>query len=121
MTVEQLKKVSIIVCNNCGQPLIFTFAFAYAEYFCMNEFTWGGMFGTGHKVEATPRLLATKKLYNRRWGQIKKHLVMTRFYRKDCIKCDSGARVSHDLHLTDDEKAKAAWALNKLKEYAGVV
>lgn len=109
----------ITICNNCGQPLIWTFAFAYAEYFCMNEFSWSEMLGAGHSVDATPELLKTQKLYNKRWGQIRKHLVQSRFYRKDCSKCEAGE--THNLHLTDTEKKKAEWAINKLKEYAGVV
>lgn len=108
----------IMVCNDCGQPLIWTFAFPYAEYFCMNEYEAGGMFGTGHRVEATPELIATKKLYNRRWGQVKRYLVKGAFYRQDCDKCSHDE--PHIKHLTNEEKIKAEWADNKLKEYAGI-
>lgn len=109
----------IMVCNSCEQPLIWTFAFPYAEWFCMNEYNWGGMLGFGHRVEATPELKAQLTLFRRRWGQIRKHLVMGRFKRRDCIKCEKSSE-DHNDHLTDEEIRKSEWAVNKLKQYAGV-
>ena len=107
----------IMVCNEHETPLIWTFAFAYAEYFCMAGNHAGGMLGTGHKVEATPELLELKALYNRRWGQLKKHIVAGRFKRRDCEKCE-GSTEDHNDHLTDDEIRRSAMALKKLEVYA---
>ena len=105
----------IMVCNTHETPLIWTFAFPGAEYFCMSGNHAGGMLGTGHKVEATPELLKLRSLYNRRWGQLKKHIVVGRFWRKDCDKCKGDE--CHNYHLTDEEKRRSVMALAKLDSY----
>lgn len=77
----------------------------------------GGMLGTGHKVEETPELAKLRALYNRRWGQLKKHIVVGRFKRRDCSKCE-GSTEDHNDHLTDDEKRRSKMALERLEAYA---
>lgn len=107
----------IMVCNQHETPLIWTFTFPYSEYFCMYGNHSGGMLGTGHKVELTPKLKKLKTLYNRRWGQLKKYIVVGRFFRGDCPKC-ANFKEEHNYHLTDDEKRRSVMALAKLEEYA---
>lgn len=106
----------IMVCNNCDEPLIWTFAFSGCEYYCVSCGYAGGMFGTGHRVEATPELIATKKTINRKWGQVRKWLVKSPFYRRGCEKC-SKLDEPHGRHLTELEKDKAIWADKKLEEW----
>lgn len=113
-----MSNAEIIVCNNCEHPLIWTFAFPYAEYYCMNEFEWGGMFGTGHRVPSTPKLRKELTLYKRRFGQIRKHIALGKFQRKDCNKCKGNEY--HTDHLTEKEKTAHTRAMDKLKEYAGI-
>lgn len=106
----------IMVCNHHHTPLIWTFRFAGAEYFCMAGNHAGGMLGTGYKTDATPELITKKKLFNNRWNQLKNHIVASRFQRRDCEKC-TGDEL-HNNHLTDDEKRRSEMALKKLEQYA---
>lgn len=106
----------IFVCNEHETPLIWTFAFPYAEYFCMAGNHAMGMLGAGHKVPATPELLKLQALYNRRWGQLRKHIVVSKFWRKDCPQCVGDE--SHNYHMTDAEQRRSDMALARLAEYA---
>lgn len=106
----------IMVCNTHDTPLIWTFVFPYAEYFCMAGNHSEGMLGAGYKVELTPELEALNTLYHRRWGQLKRHIVAGRFWRKDCAKCNGDEY--HNEHLTDQEVRRSKLALQKLQTYA---
>lgn len=108
----------IMICNSHEAPLIWTFTFPGAEYFCMAGNHAGGMFGAGKRVEATPELMEQYHLFKRRWGQLSKHIAIGRFWRKDCAKCDVGNGEYHIQHLTEDEKRRSEMALKKLEEYA---
>ena len=105
----------IAICRYCKTPLIWTFAFIGAEYYCISCGSCTGMIGGADKVDETPELKKLKSSVNRKWGQVKKHLVMARFLRKDCPKCKGDE--THNMHLTDKEKAKAKWAKEKLAEW----
>lgn len=107
----------IMVCDQHKTPLIWTFAFSGAEYFCMAGNHAGGMLGTGSRVKATPKLLKLHALYNRRWGQLRKHIVASNFKRGSCEKCQKTDQYHND-HLTDEERRRAVMAFDKLEEYA---
>jgi len=107
----------VMVCNGCEQPLIFTFAFPYCEYYCLSCGAKGGIFGTGHEVELTPELKSTLVTIHRKWGQVKRHIVASRFKLTTCNICDK-TNENHHQHLTPKEKAKSEWALEKLESWA---
>lgn len=108
---------TIMVCNKHWKPLIWTFAFPYAEYFCMAGNHAGGMFGTGKEVELTPELKKLQTLYNRRWGQNRQYIALGRYKRTDCNKCDASNEY-HTQHLTDKEIRLHEMAMKRLKKYA---
>lgn len=59
-------KSKILICDRHGDykvPLIYTFAFPGAEYWCPYCGTEGGMFGTGIEVPATEALAGRKQIY----------------------------------------------------------
>lgn len=109
----------IMVCNNCDMPLIWTFAWSGAEYYCMSCGALGGMLGAGHRVELTDDLKAANKKIKARWGQVKKWAGDARFYLRDCDKCDMSSenREYHGQHLTEFEREKRKWATKKLNEW----
>ena len=98
----------IRICDGCGVPLIWTFAFDYREWYCVNCGTGGGMLGTGKDVPATRELLFQQRLVEAVWGVIyrtKKGFVPKSAKKDGCKKCnDTNER--HYEHLT---KAGKEW------------
>lgn len=95
---------TIKVCNTCGNPLIWTFCWAYKEYYCLNCDGHWGMLGAGKDVPETKELRKRDRQLNKLWKVIYKQLIPRCDYKKTkgCIKCSSGAR-SHREHLTKRE------------------
>jgi len=115
---EQTKPAEIIVCNNHETPLIWTFKFPYAEYYCMSGGHSGGALGTGHTVKATPELKKLAKKERKLWDEISPDIALGRFWRKDCEKCTTDGDNYHLKHMTDEQKQRSVDALAKLEEYA---
>lgn len=106
----------IIVCRGCGTPLVFTFAFAYSEYYCMGCGGTTGMMGGGERVEATPELKARQVVIDDLWKAIyKSFLTRSNYGKKNCKKCTG---TNHRDHLSKQETLRdktATKALNALK------
>ncbi len=105
LTKRRKNQKTIRVCDDCGIPLIWTFAFDYKERYCLNCGLSGGMFGTGTDKPATRELVFKQKLVNAVWKIIygKKGLVPKSSQRCNCKKCDNSSEV-HYQHLTKSEK-----------------
>ena len=101
---KKQEKKTIRVCDNCGSPLIWTFAFDYKERYCLNCGLGGGMLGTGTDMPVTRELIFQEKLVNAIWKVIygKKGLVPISAGRTNCVKCLVGGR--HYNHLSKAEK-----------------
>lgn len=59
---------TIKICSNHSDypvPLLWTFAFIGAEYWCPHCGYTGGMLGSGERVEPTPELLATQTAFKK--------------------------------------------------------
>lgn len=102
---------TIRVCDDCGVPLIWTFAFDGCERYCLNCGSMGGMLGTGKDVPATRELVFQKKLVDSVWKVIygnKGFIPNGRFGRSGCNKDNKGGYSSscndHRQHLTVAEK-----------------
>lgn len=108
----------ITVCNTHETPLIWTFKFPGAEWFCMAGNHAGGMLGTGHKVEATPQLLGIQAEQRAIWDRVSPKIAIGRFWLRDCDKCTTVNDEYHLKHMTDKEKQASADALKKLEVYA---
>ena len=105
-TMRRKTEKTIRVCDHCGVPLIWTFAFDYKERYCLNCGASGGMMGTGTDKPATRELIFQKKIVNAVWKVLygKKGLVPFSSGRTNCKKCTGNAR--HYDHLT---KAEQEW------------
>ncbi len=99
----------ISVCKNCGKPLIWTFAFAYKEYLCLNCGGREGALGTD-EVEETPELKYTLKLYQKMWKLIYGSgwfLPRSSYQLSGCKKCKEGNEYcNHNDHLSKKEIVK---------------
>lgn len=108
----------ITICRDCGTPLLWTFRWAYKEYFCMNcGGTWG-MMGAGISVEETPELKLKYRIVKRIWDSLYKGgllLPVSRYTRKDCKKCEAGG--DHNDHLTKREIRNNKIGERLLKHY----
>ena len=95
------------VCDECGVPLIWTFAFDYNERYCLNCGAMGGMLGTGEDVPATRELIFQEKIVNALWKILygKKGLVPRSSQRTNCKKCHE----SNEKHYDHLSKAEAEW------------
>ena len=99
---EQMEKIN--VCE-CGAPLIFTMAFAYNEYLCLECGSKYGMMGVD-SVESTKELKYKLSLYKKLWDVLygKNWLLpRSRFGMQGCKKCTSD---NHLEHLTEKEILK---------------
>ena len=107
----------IKVCSNCEIPLIWTFHFPGAEYFCINCGYLSGMLGAGENVDETPELKNQLKHLKRLWKIICKYsLPKSQFGRVGCKKC-TGA--NHWQHITKRERLQNKIADNIIKEFYG--
>lgn len=111
---------TIRVCDECSIPLIWTFAFAYKERYCLNCGASGGMLGTGKDVPATREIIFQKKLVDAVWGVIysRKGLVPSSSQRTNCNKCKKSSEY-HIKHLTKIEQEDNEIARNYLDQFKG--
>lgn len=114
-------KPTIRVCDHCDTPLIWTFAFPYAERFCINCGHTGGMLGTGKNIPATRDVVFKKKLVDSLWKVIygKKGLIPTGAQRTNCKRCSESSEY-HTHHLTEAEKEWDLLARDWLKRLEGI-
>ena len=113
--MKRNKKIK--VCDTCGTPLIWTFHWAYKEYFCINCDAHWGMLGAGEDVNATPGLKEqTKRLY-KLWRVLGKYaLPVSSFARTGCKKCQG---CNHWEHLSKKEKREDKIARKILEALQG--
>lgn len=118
--VSRRREKTIRCCDNCGVPLIWTFAFDYKERYCLNCGMSGGMLGTGTDKPATKELIFQEKIVNALWKVIygKKGLIPTGCQRTNCKKCDASSE-KHYNHLTKSESEYDAIARNYLEKLQG--
>lgn len=112
-------KDEIRVCRDCQIPLIWTFFWAYNEYFCINCGGHWGMMGAGDRVPKTPALRRQMRQLQKLWDSIKISLVPFSSYKKNnCKKCQT--EDNHRRHLTPSERIKHKAVLRVLKNLEGV-
>jgi hypothetical protein len=104
-------------CPTCEAPLIFTFAFAHYEYYCLE---------CGRKLDflepvartTTPELLARHAALQKEWDtHVSGKLIDTGALRPGCVHCSCGE--SHHAHATDAERGAdvvaRAWLVERMK------
>jgi hypothetical protein len=100
----------IKICN-CGAPLLWTFLYNGAEYFCLNCGYMAGMLGAGENVEATTELKADRKVVEKVFKALRPFLIGDGcFQRTNCKKCKETGEY-HPQHLTKRQEAE-----NKIAE-----
>ena len=107
----------ITVCSDCETPLVFTFCFAGAEYYCLNCGNATGMMGGGDRVKSTPELRAKAKVVKDLWKAIYKSFLPRSSYRKrNCKKCTG---TNHYDHLSKQEILRNKFATKALEALEG--
>ena len=101
----------ISVCN-CGAPLISTFMFSGAEFYCIECGSHFGMFGVERKQE-TPELKKRLKKNEAKWEKMKKGLLTGGVMFTWCDTC-SKTNEPHLNHATKEEITAHEQALEKL-------
>jgi len=127
-TVSKHRKKRVIrVCANCGWPLIWTFAFAYNERFCLNCLAPSEMFDGNPDEPASRERIFQKKLVDAIWGVIygkKGFMPSGKFGRSGCKKDNREGRYAsscddHRAHLSETEKEWDRIARKYLKRLKG--
>lgn len=103
-------KTYVAVC--CGTPLIWTFMFSKAEWFCRVCRTPFPMLNT-ERVDVTAELLLAKEENERWFDDIAKDCIPYRSRLCNCAKCDGGE--DHLDHATDDEIERSGLAYQRLQ------
>jgi len=99
-----MKNKEIKVCSNCQFPLLWTFLYQGAEYYCLNCQSSVGMLEAGGDVPVTTELKAKYRVAKDVFGALRKHLLGGgRFTRDTCKKCRDGIDQYHGSHLTEKE------------------
>ena len=112
-----LDKDEMKVCNYCGLPLIWTFHWAYKEYFCINCDRHWGMLGAGKTVKETHELKIREKRFRKLWKALNHYLVPQGSYaRRGCDKCQG---CNHREHLSKKEIRENKIASKILKSLEG--
>ena len=112
---KQMKKIK--VCYNCGFPLLWTFLYDDAEYYCLRCGSCTGMLGGSKDVEETKELRAQYIVAEKVFEALKPFLIGVGCYKKDkCKKCKEGKDEYHTQHLTELEKEKNKIADEMLKD-----
>ena len=99
---------TISVCNSCEMPVVWTFAFPYAEYYCLLCGNKTGMMGGKTETPATEELKALKRLIEKVWKVLRADYTGSGNYRvSKCKKCDNE---DHKHHFTKKkiERSKAS-------------
>lgn len=97
----------------CGEPLISTFMFSGAEYFCVRCGASLGMFDTESK-EMTPELRKRAEANEKKWHSISKGLLTGGVMFRNCDTC-SKENTPHLNHATQEELQAHKKALKKLE------
>ncbi len=102
---------TIAIC--CNTPMIWTFAFMGAEWYCRKCGASIEMMNAD-TVDATPELEKQKK-ENEKWfhGIMKDYIPGGAFY-KSCDKCKGNE--FHSMHATETELKESKEALSRLRE-----
>jgi ribosomal protein L37AE/L43A len=98
----------IMVCPNCGTPLISTFLFPGAEWFCMKCKARGGLIGFGKEVVATKELLSVLYPLRKKFERHASHIWIGGAFKVGCSKCITQGQYKsyHAWHLTPEEKVR---------------
>lgn len=110
-------KKEINVCPYCGEPMISTFAFRGAEFYCLMCGNTLGMFSCS-SVEWDEQLNEKRKLYERVFKTIYKDLIPSGAYLLKCPKCKD-MNETHRQHASEKEILKDEIArefLNRMSE-----
>jgi len=99
----------------CGTPLIWTFCFSHAEYYCRKCGANIGMMGV-RGVETTPKLERESE-ENEKWFKdiMDDHIPFNCKFDK-CEECQKPGSTYHHQHATPEQLEKSKQALEILKE-----
>ena len=104
----------ITVCPECGEPMIWTFAFSGCELYCLMCGHVCGMFGA-ESIEETKELKYKQKLYEKIFKIIYNDLIPARAYSNKCKKCEN-MKEHHISHATELELLKDKIARETLEK-----
>ncbi len=111
--MDEEKKIAVCY---CGNPLIYTFAFSGAEYYCLDCGNTFGMFDTDRKT-ATSELIKKLKADTRKFKTVNKHLLSGGAMIRDCEICSRESE-PHIYHCSEEEKKNHQKAMAKLKKWS---
>lgn len=108
-----MSKDQISVCR-CGAPLVYTFAFSGAEYFCVECGRKYGMFDA-EQEDATPEIKKRLKRNEKRWVTMRKGLLSGGAMLRDCDTCSQNNE-PHLSHATELEKTAHTKAMKRIND-----
>lgn len=103
------RATEIAVC--CGTPLVFTFKFSGAEYYCLRCRRAFGMFDV-HTVPKTSALDAERIRNEDEFERLAVDLVARGERRRDCDRCAFGE--DHSRHCGDEARRRSDEAYRRL-------
>ena len=95
---------------HCGTPMIWTFKFSGAEYYCVKCGVTQGIFGSAQSVQWTAALDKEQEINKKVFHRISAACIPRGSRRKDCKKCDGQDHQAH-ASKTDLEKSDATYKL----------
>ena len=100
----------------CGTPLVATFVFSGAEYYCVRCGSTYGMFDVPRKIE-TPALREERERNSAAFDSVAKGAIPRNSLRRDCEKCNTPGKHDgyHHQHATSEQAAASEEAYAALK------
>lgn len=104
-------------CPKCSKPVVWTFMFSGAEWYCLFCKWRGGMLF----AERKPHHWKTKQLKEKieaEFNRIRKSIIPPTAWMKGCAKCEEGKEY-HILHVSSDLRKESEAATKELEDWNG--
>lgn len=108
----------VIVCEDCGEPLIGTMMFPYKEWLCAKCGTVTEFLGNPRVEDPDGTLRKKRAELAAKYFDISFDIVGQQCQRTDCEKCNTSSE-NHVEHMSDEQKAADRAARKRLNEWLG--
>lgn len=103
----------------CGTPLVATYLFSGAEWFCVECRSTRGLLNVPERLEYSSAAKAESEENRQRFRAIAKDFIPFGCRLDGCAKCESGE--DHRDHITDEEREASDEAVRRLLDRSEVL
>ena len=105
-------------CPKCDKPVVWTFMFPGAEWFCLFCKWQGGLF-YAERRDHTPELVELRDKITKEFKKLVAHYIPPTSYRKGCDKCPHEYHINHVTKVVRTRSKNAYQKLMNWKDFKG--